>query len=194
MDFVLISDVDAILPYIPSLKESKIMVVDTETTGLDPHIHRIRLIQLAVSGLPVIIIDCFTFLPHGIELLKELLEAANVKVFQNAKFDLQFFMAMGIYPSPIFDTMLAGQMLHTSGGPNRVSLATLAQHYLSEEISKDEQKSNWQGTLNDSQLIYAARDANVLLQLREAMVNTTTNNTTPKRVSWSETKTPYGSS
>ena len=40
-----------------SLKQSPILGLDCETTGLDPHIHTIRLIQLAVPDQPVMLID-----------------------------------------------------------------------------------------------------------------------------------------
>ena len=170
MDYALISNKEAILPYLPAVMQSKVLAVDTETTGLNPHTDRIRLVQLAAEGLPVLVIDCFTFLPDGVEILRDVLESPNVKVFQNAKFDLQFFMALYIYPSPLFDTMLAAQLLRTSGGPNRANLAALAAHYLNEEVDKEEQTSDWQGELTESQFTYAARDAEVLLHLREVMV------------------------
>jgi len=170
MDFTLVTCEDDIAPYLPALRQSKVLAVDTETTGLNPHTNRIRLVQLAVEGMPVLVIDCFSFLPKGRATLKDALEGSNVKLFQNAKFDLQFFMALDIHPSPIFDTMLAGQLLRTSGGPPRANLAALAQHYLGEEIAKDEQASDWQGDLSHAQLSYAARDAEVLPRLREVMV------------------------
>jgi len=125
MDNVFINTADELNQYLSAVKQSKVIAVDTETTGLNPHTDRIRLVQLAAEGLPVLVIDCFTFLPKGVDVLSDILDGSNVKVFQNAKFDLQFFMALGIYPTPIFDTMLAGQLLRTSGGPSRVNLAAL---------------------------------------------------------------------
>ncbi|MCL2776102.1 MAG: bifunctional 3'-5' exonuclease/DNA polymerase [Oscillospiraceae bacterium] len=170
MEFIKISNKQEIIPYLLSLKQAKVLAVDTETTGLDPHTDKLRLIQIAAAGLPVLVIDCFSFLPDGIELIKDILETPAVKIFQNAKFDLQFFMAAQVYPYPIFDTMLAGQLLRTSGGASRVGLDALAQHYLNEILPKDEQKSNWSGNLSESQFEYAANDADVLLRLREVMV------------------------
>jgi len=139
-------------------------------TSLDPHTDRIRLIQLAIDGLPVLIIDCFALMPECLDIIKEILEGPNVKIFQNAKFDLQFFMALDIYPYPIYDTMLAGQLLRTSGGSTRANLAALAHHYLNEELDKEEQTSDWKAELSEAQLRYAARDAEVLLHLREVMI------------------------
>jgi len=170
MQFVKIYTMQDIAPYLPLLTQAKTLAIDTETTGLNPHNHRLRLVQIAVCGLPIMVIDCFVFLPDGKNILKDILETRGVKIFQNAKFDLQFFMAIGIYPAPIFDTMLAGQLLRSSGGASRANLNALAQHYLGEDVHKDEQKSDWSGELRESQLEYAAKDADILLRLREAMV------------------------
>ena len=170
MKYIKIYTTQDLQPYISAIKQAKVIAVDTETTGLNPHTDKLRLIQIAAAGLPVFVIDCFSFFPDGIQPVKDILESRSVKVFQNAKFDLQFLMAVGIYPYPIFDTMLAGQLLRTSGGASRAGLAPLAQHYLNETIDKDEQKSNWQGELSEKQMEYAANDADVLLRLREAMV------------------------
>ena len=170
MDFLKIYSARDLQPHVYDIKQAKVIAVDTETTGLDPHTNKLRLVQIAAVGLPVFVIDCFTFLPDGAELLRDILETRAVKIFQNAKFDLQFFMSIGVYPVPIFDTMLAGQLLRTSGGAARAGLEALALHYLDEVISKDEQKSDWSGTLTEKQIEYAAKDADVLLRLREVMV------------------------
>jgi DNA polymerase-1 len=170
MEYIIISEKQDMSQYLPALKTAKVLAVDTETTGLNPHTDRVRLIQLAAEGLPVLIIDCFSFLPNGIDMLSDIFGGSNVKVFQNAKFDLQFLMALGIYPYPIFDTMLAGQLLRSSGGPSRMNLAALALHYLNINLDKSEQKSDWTGDLTQLQLKYAARDVEILLRLREAMV------------------------
>ena len=170
MKYILIQNKNEIIPYLPEIKQAKILAVDTETTGLDPHTAKLRLIQIAAAGLPILVIDCFSFLPDGIDIIKEMLETPAVKIFQNAKFDLQFFMAVQIYPCPIFDTMLAAQLLRTSGGPSRAGLDVLAQHYLNETLPKDEQKSDWSGKLSESQLEYAANDVDILFRLREVMV------------------------
>jgi len=170
MQFVKINSQQEITPYLPLLKQAKAIAVDTETTGLDPHTDKLRLIQIAAEGLPVLVIDCFSFLPSGLSLIKGILETRSVKIFQNAKFDLQFFMALDIFPAPVFDTMLAGQLLRSSGGASRANLDALSQHYLNEPVQKGEQKSNWSGLLSENQLAYAAKDADILLRLREVMV------------------------
>ena len=170
MEYALIATRDGLLPYMQTLMRVNVLAVDTETTGLDPLSDRLRLIQLSGEGLPILIIDCFTFLPGGAGVLREVMESRSVKIFQNAKFDLQFFMAWDINPSPLFDTMLAGQLLRSSGGPPRANLAALLKHYLDEDAVKDEQAGDWGGELREAQLQYAARDVASLARLREAMV------------------------
>lgn len=153
------------------LRSASIMGVDTETTGLDPHMDKVRLLQLAVDGGPTVIVDCFELLPEGGPLLRTLLSTKSVKIFQNAKFDLQFLRAAGIeVKGPLFDTMLSGLLLRSSGGVKRVGLAALVDHYLGIKLSKEEQTSDFTGDLSESQLAYAALDAEVLLRLRQVMV------------------------
>lgn len=154
------------------LLSKKIMAVDTETTGLNPYLSKLRLIQIAVSHYPVIIIDCFKIFPYGKDLISKILSTDAVKIFQNAKFDIQFLKAAEILVSgKLFDTMLAGQLLRSSGGVSRVGLKSLVEHYLGEELSKEEQRSDFSGELNESQLLYAAKDAQILLELREEMIS-----------------------
>lgn len=169
MDISLIRNRNELLPYLEALRARKVAAVDTETTGLDPHDAKLRLVQIACDGLPVLVIDCFSFLPGGAGLLSEIIGSPCVKIFHNAKFDLQFLLPYGL-PGRIFDTMLAAQLLFSSGGPERFSLRAAAKHYLGEEVGKEEQTSDWSGELAESQIKYAALDAEVLLRLRETMV------------------------
>lgn len=170
MEYAIIRSREQALPYVDRLLASKVMAVDLETTGLDPHRDRIRLIQLAVPDSPVMIFDCSSFLPLGADLMKTVLECPSVKVLHNAKFDMQFLFPLGIELPKVFDTMLAAQLLRSSGGPARAGLGAVAAHYLGETLDKAEQKGDWEASeLRKEQLEYAAKDAEVLLRLREEM-------------------------
>ena len=133
--------------------------------GLDPHQAKIRLIQLAVENRPVVMVDLDAFDDvRDLELLRQVLMNHSVKVFHNANFDIKMLWAIGIdVGGPIFDTMLAARLLSSSG---RVGLANIAKRYFDIGLSKTGQTSGWSGELTDSQLLYAARDALVLLRLR----------------------------
>lgn len=143
MDYRLVTCKEELAPYLPAIKQAKVLAVDTETTGLNPHTDRIRLIQVASDGLPVILIDCFTFLPDGLGIIKDILEHPSVNVFQNAKFDLQFFAALGIRPAPLFDTMLAEQLLRQHGIKQRRGADTEGREKLQVEFGILKHVDTW---------------------------------------------------
>ncbi len=159
--------------------------VDTETTGLDPLSDRVRFLQVAASapvGHPVLLLDLPAYFaspaspghpadrPSRAARVSSLLARASLRVLQNAKFDRKFLAAEGVaLPSPVFDTMLAAQLLRMPEGPLRASLDELVRFYLGEALSKKEQASDWSGHLRDEQLVYAARDAAVLLPLHREL-------------------------
>jgi len=145
--------------------------IDTETTGLDPWIHRLRLLQIARQGFESLVIDCFALLPEYKEPMQDLLDLFKVKVFQNAKFDIKFLYTHGLQVrGQVFDTMLAGLLLRTSGGPRRVGLGQLAEHFTGIVLPKELQVSDFSGQLSEEQLRYAANDASILLKLRAKMI------------------------
>lgn len=160
----------AALQSIDETKQCKAVAVDTETTGLDPHKDRIRLIQLYVKGFSaVLVIDCFKI--NNLSPVKSLLEDPSIKkIFQNAKFDLKFLRSVGInVRGQLFDTMVAGQLLDC-GIKRKNSLKELAKRYLNLELSKEERKSDWsRAELSPEQLQYSAKDVIILPSLRNTL-------------------------
>src|SRR5262245_66358987 len=74
------------------LRKERIIGLDTETTGLDPHTSKLRLIQLATPA-QVYLIDCFRLNAEQITPVLGLLAATRpVKVGHNAKFDATFLL------------------------------------------------------------------------------------------------------
>ena len=151
--------------------------LDTETTELDPYLGRLRLIQLA-SPDGVYIVDLNRFadadLKQGPELepLRRLLSAPRpIKIAHNSKFDAKFIKHnLGVDIVGIFDTLLASQIVSAGGIEDRHGLNAIAERYLNEAVDKSERLSNWEFELSESQLQYAARDAAVLLPLREKLI------------------------
>jgi DNA polymerase-1 len=145
-----------------------VLGLDTEATGLDPFTSSLRLVQLATRGR-VYVVDVFRLDAH---LLRPLLDGAQRLVGHNLKYDLRMLMAAGLrLPADmghrLSDTMLAGQLLGAGLDGLRYRLADLAQRYLGVVLDKTGQVSDWSGDLTDDQLAYAARDAAVLLPLRD---------------------------
>jgi DNA polymerase-1 len=153
-----------------SLEQPPMFGLDCETTGLDPHIHTIRLIQLAVPDQPVMLIDLPQIASCDRHPLQQLLSSPVLKITHNGKFDWQFLAEAGLQPAtPFFDTQLAYRVL-TAGLKTGISLQTLAQKLLNIELDKTQQVSDWSQPLTSKQLQYAALDAAILLKLYPILV------------------------
>jgi len=129
---------------------------------------RIRLIQVGAPVETPLLLDMFALEKGQIitTLLGLFRDTGTTKLFQNAKFDLSFLKIAGIdVEGPVFDTMLAEQLILSGLGNSPVNLAALSKKYLQKPLPKQQQKSDWSGELSKEQLEYAARDVAVLLEL-----------------------------
>ena len=172
MNYELIKTSDELRKAIETLATQPVVGLDTETTDLDPYTSRLRLIQLATTDR-VYIVD-FDHFANGdaneaLAPLRRLLEAPRpIKIAHNAKFDAKFIKHnLGVDLGGLFDTLLASQLVGAGDIEERHGLETVASRYLNEAVDKSERLSNWNFELTEAQLEYAARDAAVLLPLRE---------------------------
>jgi DNA polymerase I len=145
--------------------------LDTETTGLDPHTSKPRLIQVATPTTSFII-DLFRMPAGALTPILDCLAAPRpIKVLHNAKFDAKFLLRhYGIRLNAIFDTYLASLLISAGNESDRHGLEPVANRYLNLQIDKEPQLSDWSRELSEYQLEYAARDAAVLLPLRESLL------------------------
>ena len=162
---------------VESLSAHPAIGLDTETTDLDPYTARLRLIQLAApDGVQIIDLDGFSngnlSKNEALDPLKRLLSAPRpIKVAHNAKFDAKFIKHnLGADLGGLFDTLLASQLISAGDIEERHGLDVVASRYLNELVDKTERLSNWSFELSEAQLEYAARDAAVLLPLRETLI------------------------
>lgn len=165
---------------VEALSAHQAIGLDTETTELDPYVGRMRLIQLATpSGVFIVDLDAFGDRSNGnlqesnaLAPLRELLAAHRpVKIAHNAKFDAKFIKhTLGTDLGGLFDTLLASQLIGAGDIEERHGLDTVASRYLNESVDKTERLSNWNFELSEAQLQYAARDAAVLVPLREKLI------------------------
>src|SRR6185503_17389274 len=162
---------------IESLLSFQAIGLDTETTELDPYYGRLRLLQLATPAC-VYVIDLDAFRngdlkkSEALRPLRDLLAAPRpIKILHNAKFDAKFIKhELGTDLGGIFDTLLASQLVGAGDIEERHGLEAVATRYLNEAVDKTERLSNWNFELSEAQLEYAARDAAVLLPLREKLI------------------------
>src|SRR5947208_7335262 len=163
---------------VDALSKAQVIGLETETTDLDPYVSRLRLIQPA-SSENVFIIDLDKFAGYDLKESEELVSlrrllssARPIKIAHNAKFDAKFIKHnLGVDMVGLFDTLLASQLVSAGDLEQRHGLEAIAGRYLNEAVDKSERLSNWEFELSESQLQYAARDAAVLLPLREKLID-----------------------
>ena len=67
-----------------------------------------------------------------------------------------------------FDTYLASQLIAAGDQDRRHSLADVAQFFTGQELDKTQQVSDWSAAeFSEAQVEYAARDAAIMVPLRE---------------------------
>ncbi|MDQ3687519.1 MAG: DNA polymerase [Acidobacteriota bacterium] len=176
-DYYLIRTADELRREAETLSQQPVIGFDCETTSLDPYGGRMRLVQLAApDGVRLIDLDSFADgdarRAEALEPLRQLLAAPRpIKIAHNAKFDAKWTKHyLGVELGGVFDTLLASQIVSAGDTDDRHSLEVVAARYLNETIDKSEQLSDWGGELSGSQLEYAARDAAVMLPLREKLI------------------------
>ena len=177
MNYELIKNADELRRAIETIATQPVVGLDTETTELDPLTSRLRLIQLATPDRVFIVdFDHFangnTAQSEALAPLRRLLAAPRpIKIAHNAKFDAKFIKHnLGVDLGGLFDTLLASQLVGAGDIEERHGLETVASRYLNEAVDKSERLSNWNFELSEAQLEYAARDAAVLLPLREKLI------------------------
>jgi DNA polymerase I-like protein with 3'-5' exonuclease and polymerase domains len=177
MNYQVIKTAEDLRKAIEILTTQPVIGLDTETTELDPFTSRLRLIQLATPDR-VYIFD-FDHLTNGdaakseaLAPLRRILDAPRpIKIAHNAKFDAKFIKHnLGVDLGGLFDTLLASQLVGAGDIEERHGLETVSSRYLNQSIDKSERLSNWNFELSEAQLEYAARDAAVLLPLREKLI------------------------
>jgi DNA polymerase I len=142
------------------------LLVDTETTGLDPYQSKLLLVQIAtfesvfVYDFTQLEIDC-------VKSFRDLLtDVTIIKVFQNASFDIKVFYHFGKFiVDPIHDTRVVEAILTAGLVGVRNDLASIANRRLGVVLDKtvrNEFVSESFSQITAEQIEYAARDVIVL--------------------------------
>ena len=146
----------------------KSIAIDTETTGLNLIRDRLCLIQICNEDKEVHLIKINKNSASPV-ISNILCNEKILKIFHFARFDLAVLMKMlNCSILNVYCTKIASKLARTS--TDNHSLKSLVLNYLSIEIPKFEQTSDW-GALNltKSQLDYAASDVLYLHQLKHIL-------------------------
>jgi len=138
---------------------------DTETSSLNSKYGKIFSIQFSDG-------ECNVLIPlsEGVQLgkLADILsDPSIIKIFHNAKFDLDFLDAVGIQVRNVFDTMIAERVL-TRGANQSASLAETLYRYFAVDLEKSHRSKfnrTWDGIWTNELVEYALSDVTHLPDL-----------------------------
>ncbi len=154
------------------VKDKRAVAIDIETSGREPHIERIRTIQVSNDGEVAHILMCEKIGDSCREPIITLFNHCPL-ILQNCVFDLSFLLVFcGVFPKWLcFDTLIAAQIIDAGlyeAKDKAFGLGSLAKRYLNLIVDKSLQKSfakEKNNPLSMEAMRYAANDALVTWRL-----------------------------
>ena len=139
------------------------VAVDTETMGLALGRDRLCVVQIADGRGDEHLVRFSAGSAYAAPNLKAVLaDPARLKLYHFARFDLAAIeLYLGVTAAPVYCTKTASRLVRTY--TDRHGLKDLVRELLGQEISKQQQSSDWGGpVLSDAQKDYAASDVRYL--------------------------------
>jgi len=146
------------------------IAVDTEAMGLMPGRDRLCLVQLSDGKGDEHLVRFGPGSDYSAPRLKALLSDPNrLKLYHFARFDVAIMAKyLGIVAAPLYCTRTASRLVRTY--TDRHGLKDLVKELLGQEISKQQQTSDWGADeLSDAQREYAASDVRYLHALKSKL-------------------------
>lgn len=145
------------------------IAVDSETMGLSLVRDPLCLVQLSDGAGEAHLVQLDRASYNAPNLKRVLADAAALKLFHFARFDVAMFMRdLSVLCAPIYCTKIASKLVRTY--TDKHGLKDLTKEVLGRDISKDQQSSDWGAPeLSDAQLAYAASDVLHLHALKERL-------------------------
>lgn len=141
-----------------ALSKAEVLGCDTETSSLSPRHGKLFSLQFS-DGVCNVLVPLSEGVAPG--KLVELLEnPRQIKVFHNAKFDLEFLREKGYAVENVFCTMIAEKIL-TKGAGQSASLAETLYRYFAVDLDKSQRSKfnkNWNGIWTEELVNYALAD------------------------------------
>jgi len=143
------------------------VAVDTETMGLNTLRDRLCLVQISDGGGDEHLVRFGPGSSYAAPNLRAVLgDPGRLKLYHFARFDLAAIRHyLDVVAAPVYCTKTASRLIRTY--TDRHGLKELVRELLGQEISKQQQSSDWGASeLSDAQKDYAASDVRYLHQLR----------------------------
>jgi len=143
------------------------VAVDTETMGLQPGRDRLCLVQISDGHGDEHLVRFSPGSDFAAPNLKAVLaDPGRLKLYHFARFDLASIAAyLHVVAAPVYCTKTASRLVRTY--TDRHGLKELVRELIGQDISKQQQSSDWGGpVLTDAQRDYAASDVRYLHALK----------------------------
>ena len=146
-----------------------IVAIDCETMGLHPHRDRLCVVQMSSGDGHAHLVQVEQGQTEAPNLCAMLTNPDVLKLFHFGRFDIAALQnTFGALTAPVYCAKIASRLVRTY--TDRHGLKNLLQELLNEDISKQQQSSDWGAdTLTKAQIDYAASDVLHLHKLREKL-------------------------
>ncbi|MEP2236211.1 MAG: ribonuclease D [Alteripontixanthobacter sp.] len=147
------------------------LAVDTETMGLITPRDRLCIVQISDGGEDEHLVRFAVDSDYAAPNLKAILgDPDRLKLYHFARFDLAAIEHyLGITAAPVFCTKIASKLTRTY--TDRHGLKNIVDELLGENISKQQQSSDWGAAeINEAQRDYAASDVRYLHRMRDIFI------------------------
>ncbi|MEH6790972.1 ribonuclease D [Parasphingorhabdus sp.] len=146
------------------------LAVDTETMGLQTPRDRLCLLQISDGRGDEHLVRFGPDSDYKAPNLRAILaDRGRLKLYHFARFDLAAIEHyLGVMAEPVFCTKIASRLIRTY--TDRHGLKELVRELLGQDISKQQQSSDWGGPeLSEAQREYAASDVRYLHRLKDEL-------------------------
>lgn len=146
------------------------VAIDTETMGLITPRDRLCVVQISDGKGDEHLVRFSPGSRYDAPNLKAIIaDPARLKIFHFGRFDIAALQHyLGVLCAPVYCTKIASRLIRTY--TDRHGLKELVRELLGQEISKQQQSSDWGGpVLSEAQRDYAASDVRYLHAMREEL-------------------------
>ncbi|KQM74135.1 MULTISPECIES: ribonuclease D [unclassified Sphingomonas] len=146
------------------------IAVDTETMGLITPRDRLCVVQLSDGGPDEHLVRFAADSDYAAPNLKALLsDPERLKLYHFGRFDIAAIQHyLGVVAAPVYCTKIASRLVRTY--TDRHGLKELVRELLGQDVSKQQQSSDWGSpVLSEAQKDYAASDVRFLHRMKEEL-------------------------